>query len=92
LPIFRGDEDRRSYLEFMSGKTERFRVGILAWRAKKTGRPWVDHEHLPRIEKETGRNLQKEGEPRTGTARFHEISDVSPDSYVRGTIRPNSGE
>ena len=31
LPIFRGDEDRRSYWEFMSRETQRFRVGILAW-------------------------------------------------------------
>jgi putative transposase len=31
-------------------------------RATKTGRPWVDHEHLTRIEKKTGRNLQK-GKP-----------------------------
>ena len=28
-------------------------------RAMKTGRPLVDHEHLARIEKKTGRNLQK---------------------------------
>jgi len=31
LPIFRGDEGRHSYLEFMSRETQRFRVGILAW-------------------------------------------------------------
>jgi putative transposase len=31
-------------------------------RATKTGRPLVDHEHLARIEKKTGRNLQK-GKP-----------------------------
>lgn len=31
-------------------------------RATKTGRPWVDHEHLELIEKKTGRNLQK-GKP-----------------------------
>jgi putative transposase len=31
-------------------------------RATKTGRPWVDHEHLARMEKKTGRNLQK-GKP-----------------------------
>ena len=31
LPIFRGDEDRQSYLEFMSRETQRFRVEILAW-------------------------------------------------------------
>ena len=28
-------------------------------RATKTGRPWVDHEHLARMEKKTGHNLQK---------------------------------
>ena len=31
-------------------------------RATKTGRPLFDHEHLERIEKKTGRNLQK-GKP-----------------------------
>jgi len=31
LPIFRGDEDRQLYLEFMSRETQRFRVEILAW-------------------------------------------------------------
>ncbi len=31
LPIFRDDEDRRSYLEFMRRETQRFQVGILAW-------------------------------------------------------------
>ena len=31
MPIFRGDEDRRFYLEFMGRETQRFRVGILAW-------------------------------------------------------------
>ena len=31
-------------------------------RATKTGRPLVDHKHLARIEKKTGRNLQK-GKP-----------------------------
>ena len=31
-------------------------------RATKTGRPLVDHEHLARIEKKTGRKLQK-GKP-----------------------------
>ncbi len=29
---------------------------------RKTGRPWVDHEHLARMEKKTGHNLQK-GKP-----------------------------
>jgi hypothetical protein len=28
----------------------------------KKGRPWVDHEHLARLEEKTGRNLQK-GKP-----------------------------
>ena len=27
--------------------------------ATKTGRPWVDHEHLARLEKKTGGNLPK---------------------------------
>jgi hypothetical protein len=31
-------------------------------RAIKTGHPLVDHEHLARIEKKIGRNLQK-GKP-----------------------------
>ncbi len=31
LPIFRRDEDRRLYLEFMNRETRRFGVGILAW-------------------------------------------------------------
>lgn len=31
LPIFRDDEDRQSYLEFMRRETQRFQVGILAW-------------------------------------------------------------
>ncbi|MDH4266457.1 MAG: transposase [Deltaproteobacteria bacterium] len=31
LPIFRGGEGRRSYLEFMSRETQRFRIRILSW-------------------------------------------------------------
>jgi putative transposase len=31
LPIFRDDEDRVSYLEFMSRETQRFRVKIFVW-------------------------------------------------------------
>ena len=63
LPIFRGDEDRPSYLEFMSRETQPFRVGVLAWCIRTNhGHLMVDHEHLARIEKKTGRNLQK-GKP-----------------------------
>ncbi|MGA2958638.1 MAG: transposase [Thermodesulfobacteriota bacterium] len=63
LSIFRGDEDRQSYLEFMSRETQRFRVGILAWCLMTNHlHLMVDHEHLARIEKKTGRNLQK-GKP-----------------------------
>jgi len=39
-----------------SGEEKDFR------RATKTGRPLIDHEHLARIEKKTGGNLQK-GKP-----------------------------
>jgi REP element-mobilizing transposase RayT len=60
LPIFRGDEDRQSYLEFMSRETQRFRVGILAWCSMTNHvHLMVDHEYLARMEKKTGRNLQK---------------------------------
>ena len=61
LPIFRGDQDRPSYLESMGRETQRFRVGILAWWLM-TNHLMIDHEHLARIEKKTGRNLQK-GKP-----------------------------
>ena len=63
LPIFRGDEERRSYLGFMSRETQGFGVGILAWCLMTNHvHLMVDHEHLARMEKETGRNLQK-GKP-----------------------------
>ena len=39
-PISRGNEDRQSYLEFMSRETQRFRVGILAW-CLMTNKPYL---------------------------------------------------
>ncbi len=54
LPIFRGDEDRQSYLEFMSRETQRFRVEILAWCLM------TNHVHLiavPRDERTLARAI-----------------------------------
>jgi hypothetical protein len=45
----------------MSRETQRFRVGILVWWLM-ANHLMVDHERLARIEKKSGRNLQK-GKP-----------------------------
>ena len=46
-----------NWKEFLQGEDSRTERDLR--RATKTGRPWVDHEHLAGIEKKTGRNLQK---------------------------------
>ena len=49
-----------NWREFLQGEDSGVEKDLR--RATKTGRPLVDHEHLARIEKKTGRNLQK-GKP-----------------------------
>ena len=57
-------------------------------RATRTGRPLVDHEHLTRIEKKTGRNLQRGNQDRNPRIPWNK--DVSPESHC--FIVPGDGE
>jgi putative transposase len=46
-----------NWTEFLQGEDSAREKDLR--HATETGRPLVDHEHLTRIEKKTGRNLQK---------------------------------
>jgi putative transposase len=69
LPIFRGDEDRQSYLEFMSRETQRFRVEILAWCLM------TNHVHLIAIPADEGSLARAIGEAHKRYSRMRNFAE-----------------
>jgi putative transposase len=69
LPIFRDDEDRRSYLEFMNRETQRFRVGILAWCLM------TNHVHLIAVPEADGALARAIGEAHKRYSRMRNFAE-----------------
>ena len=69
LPIFRDDEDRQSYLEFMSRETQRFRVRILA------GCLMTNHVHLIAVPEGGGALARAIGEAHKRYSRMRNFAE-----------------